>query len=295
MKILGLNTGINRTKSYPTSNKPYNLSFQGIDDKFIKDLSAIKTGDKITGIGLVIDTPKIRNNNTGKTEDCLITYQNDNKNGCFRLIKNDKTKIQKIAGFFKSNKELYKSYENNSFSFSDELLSQIKKISPETAADIEDLSISEIVYTSLCKKQEIQRAQELGYKKIDNNKDIVCIQNFIVYKKEYNNASRYVSVPVLRSLYQNKDKNIIIKANAFGKDSASPVNLYLRYGFLPLKVSLEDIEKHKIKTSKGTRIDPSYHVIMYLPKDAVLYDILKKICPKYEIDAISPKWFKRID
>ena len=252
MKILGLNTGINRTKSYPTSNKPYNLSFQGIDDKFIKDLSAIKTGDKITGIGLVIDTPIIRNNNTGKTEDCLITYQNDYKNGCFRLIKNDKTKIQKIAGFFKSNKELYKSYENNSFSFSDELLSHIKKISPETAADIEDLSISEIVYTSLCKKQEIQRAQELGYKKIDNNKDIVCIQNFIV-------------------------------------------NLYLRYGFLPLKVSLEDIEKHKIKTSKGTRIDPSYHVIMYLPKDAVLYDILKKICPKYEIDAISPKWFKRID
>ena len=96
-------------------------------------------------------------------------------------------------------------------------------------------------------------------------------------------------------MYQNKDKNIIIKANAFGKDSASPVNLYLRYGFLPLKVSLEDIEKHKIKTSKGTRIDPSYHVIMYLPKDAVLYDILKKICPKYEIDGISPKWFKRID
>ena len=127
MKILGLNTGINRTKSYPTSNKPYNLSFQGIDDKFIKDLSAIKTGDKITGIGLVIDTPIIRNNNTGKTEDCLITYQNDYKNGCFRLIKNDKTKIQKIAGFFKSNKELYKSYENNSFSFSDELLSHIKK------------------------------------------------------------------------------------------------------------------------------------------------------------------------
>ena len=40
MKILGLNTGINRTKSYPTSNKPYNLSFHGIDDKFIKDLSA---------------------------------------------------------------------------------------------------------------------------------------------------------------------------------------------------------------------------------------------------------------
>ena len=88
--------------------------------------------------------------------------------------------------------------------------------------------------------------------------------------KRYKNAFKDKS-----GVTASEDKDRV--ANAFGKDSASPVNLYLRYGFLPLKVSLEDIEKHKIKTSKSTRIDPSYHVIMYLPKDAVLYDILKKI------------------
>ena len=295
MKISALNPTIKHIKKHQKCNDIRPIHFCGNEDIFIKNSTELQTGDKITGIGLIIDKPKIQNNHTGTAEDCLITYQNYNKNGCFRLIKNDKTKIKNISEFFKSNKEIFEIYQNNSFSFSDKLINQIEQISPKVANDIKDVFISEIVYTTLCKKQELQRAQELGYKKIDKNKDIICIQNFIVYHKEYNNASRYVSVPLLNFLSKKNDKNIIIKANAFGKESGSPVRLYLRYGFLPLKVSLEDIEKHKIETKKGLRLDPSYQVIMYLPENAILYESLRKIAPKYAIDTILPQWYIKTD
>ena len=74
----------------------------------------------------------------------------------------------------------------------------------------------------------------------------------------------------------NENPNIIIKANAFGENPASPVNLYLRYGFIPLSANLDEIKQHTIKTQKRNRIDPNYQVVMYLPKDAILHSIIKK-------------------
>ncbi len=238
---------------------------------------SLKTGGNLPFVGTVAALPEVFNIKTRAFEKCLLLYLNDDKNGCFRLVKNDPQKLRKISDFYKNHPEIADAVRNASFSLSDEIKNQISRINPQAREAIEDVNIAEIVYTTLNHPAELQKLQELGYKKINPDGDVVCIQNFIVNKKNYKDAYKIVAIPLLKGLQKNGDKNIVQKAIAFGTDSYSPVNLYLYWGFKPLSADLEQIEKSRVKTAKGMRIDPKMPVVMYLPEDALLYKYINRL------------------
>ena len=254
----------------------YSPAFCANHDAAADDFS-LKTGGNLPFVGTVAALPEVFNIKTRAFEKCLLLYLNDDKNGCFRLVKNDPQKLRKISDFYKSHLEIADAVRNASFSLSDEMKNQISRINPQAREAIEDVNIAEIVYTTLNHPAELQKLQELGYKKINPDGDVVCIQNFIVNKKNYKDAYKIVAIPLLKGIQKNGDKNIVQKAIAFGTDSYSPVNLYLYWGFKPLSADLEQIEKSRVKTAKGMRIDPKMPVVMYLPEDALLYKYINRL------------------
>lgn len=251
-----------------------------------------KTGDFIPFFGKVVATPEVFNITTKTRDKCLVFYLNSSKDGCFRLVKNEPEKLEKLGAFYKKHLEIAKTIYDSSFSISPQTLADISRIDPSARDLIEDTTIAEVIYTTLNKPEELERLNELGYKKVNPDKEIVCIQNFAVKKKNYKDAFKLVTIPLFKGLQKNNDKNIVQKAIAYGDDPYSPVNLYLYYGFAPLSADINSIEKSRVQTPKGLRIDPNIPVVMYLPKDAVLYKYLEKM-PFDVNNELGEKWFYR--
>jgi len=251
-----------------------------------------KVGECIENIGLVIKNVKIINKETAKVEDCYIVYQKTEKDGAIRLIKNAPIKINSLSRLLTKNPSIFEVLKKYGFRTPEKVLNEIKSISTDCYNLFKDLIISEIAYTTLTTAKGKQRAIDAGYKCIEGL-DIVAIEHFITKQKKYNEASRFVALPLLQALRQNNDKNIIIRALAIGEDSQSPVDLYLKSGFIPIKKTIQDIEQHRIETPNGKKVDPKYEVTMYLPQDAHIYDIIEKFPFTNEINTINPNWFKR--
>ena len=57
-----------------------------------------------------------------------------------------------------------------------------------------------------------------------------------------------------------------------------------------VRISQKIPAKRIIKTPKGQRINPKFTIPVYLPKDAKIYEILKKYNGLDEIDKIHPNW-----
>lgn len=243
---------------------------------------ALKTGDEIPFVGKVAAEPLVFNIKTKSYEKCLLLYQNDEKDGSLRLVKNEPEKLKKLSMFYARNPRIRQEIAGSSFTISDETMRNISRTSPAAAEIIKETGIAQIVYTTLNKPEELNRLRELGYRKIDAGADIICIQNFIVNQKNYKDAFKIVAAPLMRALHENGEKNIVQKAIAFGEDSYSPVNLYLYFGFKPLSIDMQSLENSKIQTRKGLRIDPELPVVMYLPEDAILYKLLERIPYKME-------------
>lgn len=243
---------------------------------------ALKTGDEIPFVGKVAAEPLVFNIKTKSYEKCLLLYQNDEKDGSLRLVKNEPEKLKKLSMFYARNPRIRQEIAGSSFTISDETMRNISRTSPAAAEIIKETGIAQIVYTTLNKPEELNRLRELGYRKINAGGDIICIQNFIVNQKNYKDAFKIVAAPLMRALHENGEKNIVQKAIAFGEDSYSPVNLYLYFGFKPLSIDMQSLENSKIQTRKGLRIDPELPVVMYLPEDAILYKLLERIPYKME-------------
>lgn len=243
---------------------------------------ALKTGDEIPFVGKVAAEPLVFNIKTKSYEKCLLLYQNDEKDGSLRLVKNEPEKLKKLSMFYARNPRIRQEIAGSSFTISDETMRNISRTSPAAAEIIKETGIAQIVYTTLNKPEELNRLRELGYRKINAAGDIICIQNFIVNQKNYKDAFKIVAAPLMRALHENGEKNIVQKAIAFGEDSYSPVNLYLYFGFKPLSIDMQSLENSKIQTRKGLRIDPELPVVMYLPEDAILYKLLERIPYKME-------------
>lgn len=243
---------------------------------------ALKTGDEIPYVGKVAAEPLVFNIKTKSYEKCLLLYQNDEKDGSLRLVKNEPEKLKKLSMFYARNPRIRQEIAGSSFTISDETMRNISRTSPAAAEIIKETGIAQIVYTTLNKPEELNRLRELGYRKINAGGDIICIQNFIVNQKNYKDAFKIVAAPLMRALHENGEKNIVQKAIAFGEDSYSPVNLYLYFGFKPLSIDMQSLENSKIQTRKGLRIDPELPVVMYLPEDAILYKLLERIPYKME-------------
>ncbi len=242
----------------------------------------LKTGDEIPYVGKVAAEPLVFNIKTKSYEKCLLLYQNDEKDGSLRLVKNEPEKLKKLSMFYARNPRIRQEIAGSSFTISDETMRNISRTSPAAAEIIKETGIAQIVYTTLNKPEELNRLRELGYRKINAGGDIICIQNFIVNQKNYKDAFKIVAAPLMRALHENGEKNIVQKAIAFGEDSYSPVNLYLYFGFKPLSIDMQSLENSKIQTRKGLRIDPELPVVMYLPEDAILYKLLERIPYKME-------------
>lgn len=248
---------------------------------------ALKTGDEIPYVGKVVAEPLVFNIKTKSYEKCLLLYQNDEKDGSLRLVKNEPEKLRKLSMFYAQNPRIRREISGSSFTISDETMRNISRTSPSMAEIIKETGIAQIVYTTLKKPEELNRLRELGYRKINASGDIICIQNFIVNQKNYKDAFKIVAAPLMRALHENGEKNIVQKAIAFGEDSYSPVNLYLYFGFKPLSIDMQSLENSKIQTRKGMRIDPELPVVMYLPEDAILYKLLERI--PYKMDGFYRK------
>ncbi len=247
----------------------------------------LKTGDEIPYVGKVAAEPLVFNIKTKSYEKCLLLYQNDEKDGSLRLVKNEPEKLKKLSMFYARNPRIRQEIAGSSFTISDETMRNISRTSPAAAEIIKETGIAQIVYTTLNKPEELNRLRELGYRKINAGGDIICIQNFIVNQKNYKDAFKIVAAPLMRALHENGEKNIVQKAIAFGEDSYSPVNLYLYFGFKPLSIDMQSLENSKIQTRKGLRIDPELPVVMYLPEDAILYKLLERI--PYKMDGFYRK------
>lgn len=247
----------------------------------------LKTGDEIPYVGKVAAEPLVFNIKTKSYEKCLLLYQNDEKDGSLRLVKNEPEKLKKLSMFYARNPRIRQEIAGSSFTISDETMRNISRTSPAAAEIIKETGIAQIVYTTLNKPEELNRLRELGYRKIDAGADIICIQNFIVNQKNYKDAFKIVAAPLMRALHENGEKNIVQKAIAFGEDSYSPVNLYLYFGFKPLSIDMQSLENSKIQTRKGLRIAPELPVVMYLPEDAILYKLLERI--PYKMDGFYRK------
>ena len=116
-----------------------------------------------------------------------------------------------------------------------------------------------------------------GYKPADMQKEFVFIEDFYVDKnKSYRTAFKDTALGLFEILSTEKRQNILAIAQAIGDNSSSPIHLYLRAGFKPLNMTLEEIEEHIVNTKKGRRLDPKLTVLMYLPNDAYLYQIIKR-------------------
>lgn len=287
MKIFNvLSIPINNNKIYLPQNASNKLHLRD-NVSFSANISTI--GQHFDNIGTIIAQPKLLNIKIHEMVNCAIIYSATQNGGTFHLVKDSIKVLKKLQELFKIHPEMLAAIKTRHGCV---LNPNVEKIIGQNRSLTEILKqsiIAEISYMKLSSEDDLMRVARLGYKKIDNDKDIIFLQNLIVNQPEYENAMRTVVTPLLKGLTQKGSNNILIKASAFGENSKSPIHLYEFFGFKPLKATEEEIEKHKVQTSKGYRLDPSYRIMMYLPQNAILYSVLNRIAP-LEISKINPNW-----
>lgn len=248
-------------------------------------------GRYFDNIGTVIAQPKLLNTKTHKITPCNIIHSSTQNGGTIHLIKENNYLLTKVQKLFEKNPEILKAIIARYGCVINPAIGKIIEQNKRLAIILKESIIAEVSYIKLSSDDDITRVAKLGYKKIDDDKDIIFLQNLIVNKPEYENAARTVAIPLLIGLKQKKLNNILIKASAFGENPKSPIHLYESLGFKPLSITEGEVEKHTVQTSKGSRLDPNYKVMMYLSKDAVLYSLLNRT-PPLEIDKTNPNWLK---
>ena len=244
-------------------------------DVFVKSNSLFQL-DENNSLCKVVGNIKVYNRKTRVFENCIMLHFKGENSGSFKLVKNNKEKIKRIENYLKSNHDISSQFRNSCYLFTPQIRKLILNDNHDLLNDIDDLIISEASYNTLNKPEEIKKLTELGYEKVDKSKDAVLAHNFILYQKDFDKAAKKVMFSLFGYLKNTNQRNLVINAAAFGENPVSPINYYLRLGFLPLGVTFDDIEKHKIQTSKGVRISPDYRILMYLPSNAVLYDLQEK-------------------
>lgn len=254
-------------------------------------MSTSLIGKHFDNIGTIIAQTKLLNRKTREMVPCDIVCSSNQHGGTMHLIKEDNSSLSQVQQLFKTNPQILEAIRERYGCVITPTIEKVLEQNRRLATILKDMVIAEISYMKLCTEDDLRKVANLGYKKIDSDKDIIFLQNLIVNQKEYANASKTVAFPLLKKLSQKGLKNILIKASAFGENPQSPIHLYELNGFKPLGIKNEEVERHAIQTANGSRLDPNYKIMMYLPPDAILYDTLNKISP-LEIDQINPNWLK---
>lgn len=289
MKILNvLNTPIKNNIIYASQNAN-NKTHLRDNVSFSANLSLI--GQHLENIGTIIAQPKLLNIKTHEMMPCDIIYSSTQNGGTFHLIKENNYLLNEIQKLFKVHPDILEAIRARHGCVINPAVEKIIEQNRRLAEILKQSIIAEVSYIKLHSEDDLMRVARLGYKKIDNDKDIIFLQNLVVNKTEYENAMRTVTMPLFKGLMQKGLNNILIKASAFGKNPKSPIHLYESFGFKPLGMTEEEVEKHVIQTNKGLRLDPKYKIMMYLPQNTSLSYILNKI-PPLEITKTNPDWFK---
>lgn len=289
MKILSVyNSPIKNNAIYSHQNAKNKL-YSHDRVSFSANLSLI--GQHFDNIGTIVTQQKLLNITTHEMVPCAVIYSSTPNGGTFHLIKENFSLLKEVQELFKTHPEILDAIKTRHGCVLNPNVEKIIEQNKNLTELLKQLIIAEVSYIKLHSEDDLMRVARLGYKKIDNDKDIIFIQNLIVNQPEYKNATKTVVKPLLKGLTQKGLNNILIKAFAFGKNPKSPIHLYAFFGFKPLNTTEEEIEKHTIQTSKGPLLDPNYKIMMYLPKNAILYNVLNRI-PPLEISQINPNWLQ---
>ena len=288
VKPLNINIPIKTKRNYFQQNTNNN-SFSLNNVSF--EMSASLIGKHFDNIGIIIAQPKLLNIKTNKIIPCDIIHSSTQNGGTIHLIKENNSLIKKVQELFKASPEILEAIKARCGCVMTPAVEKIIEKNKKLATILKQSIIAEISYIKLSSEDDLKRVAKLGYEKIDKDKDIIFLQNLIVNKAEYKNAVKTVTIPLFKGLMEKGLKNILIKASAFGDNPKSPIHLYETYGFKPLGTTEEEIKKHTVQTIKGSRLDPNYRIMMYLPQNTELYSILNKI-PPLEITKTNPDWLK---
>lgn len=262
-----------------------------IRDNIFFGMSASLIGKHFDDIGTIISQPKLLNIDTNEIIPCSILHSSTQNGGTFHLIKDSGDLLSKVQGLLKAHPEILEAIKARFGCIITPTVEKIISKNKELTAIIKQELIAEVSYMKLSPEDALRAVEKLGYKKNDEGKDIFFLQNLVVSKPEYKNAMKTVTTPLLKGLVEKGIHNILLKASAFGENAKSPIHLYEFFGFKPLNITKEEVEKHTVQTVNGRRLDPNYRIMMYLPQNAVLYSILNKLAP-LEISNINPNWFK---
>lgn len=248
-------------------------------------------GKHFDNIGMVIAQPKLLNIKTNEIIPCNILYSSTQNGGTIHLIKENNDLISKVQELLRINPDILEAIKARCGCIINPVVEKIIEKDKALTNILKQEIIAEVSYMKLSSEDDLKRVAKLCYKKIDSDQDIIFLQNLVVKQPEYKNAMKTVVAPLLKGLMDKGLNNILIKASAFGENQKSPIHLYELFGFKPLNVTKEEVEKHTIQTTKGHRLDPNYRIMMYLPQDSVLYSMLKKLEP-LEIAKVNPDWLK---
>lgn len=302
MKVLKINSNYKHNNDVNCKSSSINYKCQQFNPKNIKTSDDVcftgnsikphKIGETIEHLGLVIKELKVHNYDMHRDEECYLFFKRSQNGGSFCLMRKIPEKLKELSDELKKYPDTLSEMQKAGCTIFTPALKAAKEVAPQLVELFNELTIAEITYAKLNGAQNFEKVTKFGYKPINSEDGITTIQNLFLNQKKYKQATIAVVAPLFRALTQGKIKrNVIVKASAYGENRVSPFNLYSRYGFKPLSATTEEIETHKIPTSKGLRVNPDYPVLMYLPEDALLYKISRDKSNLDEINKISPGWF----
>lgn len=276
--------------NFQTATTADNVCFMG------NPIKSHKIGETIENLGLVIRELSVRNCDTHSDEECYLLYKPYENGGTFRLMKKAPEKLKELSEELKAHPDILEEMRKLGYTIFTPVLEAAKEVAPRLVELFDELTISEITYARLKKEKPFEKLEKFGYKPINPNDRVTAIYKFFLNQKKYAHAAPEVVSALFKALTKdNIKRNVVVRASGYGKDRVSPFNMYSRYGFKPLSATADEIDAHKISTSKGLRLNPDFPVLMYLPEDALLYRLLRDRPDLDEINRICPGWFNLND
>ena len=241
-----------------------------------KPLSESKVGDIIDDYGLVLQKTTTYDKNLRQEIPCVVIFNKNQKDYNLNLIKTDGQQEKITAEILKEYEEINSINPSQKLDFENRIIELNQKA--KSIIDSEkDLLISKVHFNIIDKKQfhafEKDINPQIQTPPIESNKFVIIADLLNTDPKRYFKAGRKIVLPLIELLKQNNCTDIFTMALAPNANDHSPLPLYLRAGFKPLSHTDKEVKE---LTANLKRWDSTTPVFMHLPKDAMVYEILKK-------------------
>lgn len=280
------------------NNKIFSKEIESVICNSGKKLSEATIGNFIDDLGLVVQKTTVYDKEKQQNISTLILFNKEKGDHSLKLIKIDEEHEKNVINLKIEYEKIKLLLADNKEKFKDKIVNLENKAKTIIASE-KEMNIARVHFNivppdnlrgflkDMNQPQKIEGLIEHIKSQNPNNNKIALIIDFVNNDaKRFFNAGRKVVLPLLEILKQNNCKDIFMSALAIGEGKHSPLPLYLRAGFKPLSHTMEEIEK---ATSNLQRWDPQIPVFMYLPEDAMVYQILEKEQPLKEINSFTRK------